>query len=85
MKKNIKLVEKLFSAWNSHNAQQVLQCYDDTFTREDVSNHFNYGKQALLKVVQNYMLAFPDVSFELEEVLDNNGSVTRTATLRYLK
>ena len=75
MKQNIKIVEKLFAAWNSHNPQEVLKCYHEDFRREDVSNHFAYGKQTLLKVVESYLHAFPDVSFHIDEVVDKDGRI----------
>ncbi|MBN8663625.1 MAG: ester cyclase [Chitinophagales bacterium] len=75
MKQPIKIVEKLFAAWNSHRPQEVMECYHEEFRRQDVSNHLSYNKQTLLKVVQSYLYAFPDVSFYIDEVVDNEERI----------
>lgn len=75
MNKNLKIVEKLFTAWNSHNPKKVLLCYHEDVSREDVSNHFAYGKQTLLKVVESYLHAFPDVCFQINEVVEKEERI----------
>jgi steroid delta-isomerase-like uncharacterized protein len=74
-KSNISTVEKLFAAWNSHDAEQVLSFYDDAFTREDVNSNYVYGKEKLHNVVERYLLAFPDIFFNIDDLMEKGGKL----------
>jgi steroid delta-isomerase-like uncharacterized protein len=70
-----KTVEKLFSAWNNHDTEGVLNMYHDDFVREDVGNHNSYGKEKLRQVVTDYLRAFPDIHFTIENVVEKNKEI----------
>ncbi|MBX9784460.1 MAG: ester cyclase [Chitinophagaceae bacterium] len=77
-----KTAEKLFNAWNSHDAEGVLNIYHDDFVREDVGNHQVYGKDKLMHVVTNYLSAFPDLHFTVDNLVGKKSEVVvcRTAS-----
>jgi steroid delta-isomerase-like uncharacterized protein len=63
-------VESLFAAWNSGDADMVMEFYDDVFVREDLGNHQTYTKDDLCKTIKKYISAFPDIHFEVEKVIE---------------
>jgi steroid delta-isomerase-like uncharacterized protein len=68
-------IERLFAAWNSRDAEAVLEYYDDVFVREDLGNHQSYTKDDLRKTVKKYISAFPDIQFEVEKVIEKEEQV----------
>jgi steroid delta-isomerase-like uncharacterized protein len=68
-------VEKLFAAWNSHDSEQVLGFYEDNFTREDVNSNYVYGKEKLHKVVERYLLAFPDIFLKIDDIMEKDDKL----------
>jgi steroid delta-isomerase-like uncharacterized protein len=68
-------VTQLFTAWNNHDAQAILNIYHNDFEREDVGNLQVYGKDKLMKVVTNYLHAFPDLHMEIDTVVEKKEQV----------
>lgn len=69
------LVENLFAAWNRADVVGVLHCYEQEFTREDLSNHKKHGHEQLEKIVKEYLYAFPDINYEIEKLIEQNENI----------
>lgn len=72
---NNTIVKKLFAAWNSHNAEAVLNFYHNNFIRKDMSNDYIYSKEKLQKIIENYIYAFPDVFFDIDDLMEKDGQI----------
>lgn len=64
------LTESLFAAWNSHDVEAILEHYDDTIIRQDLTCQNSYTKSELRQTAQSYLNAFPDISFEVEKLIE---------------
>jgi steroid delta-isomerase-like uncharacterized protein len=71
----IQLVKKLFTAWNRADVDGVLNCYDQEFTREDLSSNKKHGQEQLEKIVKEYLQAFPDIRYEIEKLIEKDQSI----------
>jgi steroid delta-isomerase-like uncharacterized protein len=68
-------VERLFTAWNSRNAAEVMEYYDEVFVREDLGKHRTYTREDLQKTANTYFNAFPDIQFDVEKVIEKGEQV----------
>lgn len=71
----IQIVKKLFTAWNRADVDGVLNCYDQEFTREDMSSNKKHGLEQLEKIVKEYLQAFPDIRYEIEKLIEKDQSI----------
>ena len=60
------MVEQLFAAWSSHNADKVIAFYTDDVAYEDVPlGRTSHGRGELRKFVEDTFAAFPDLKVEV--------------------
>jgi steroid delta-isomerase-like uncharacterized protein len=60
------VVERVFSAWNSHDPEKVLGYYTDDVVYEDVPlGRTSHGKAELRKFVEDTFAGFPDLKVEV--------------------
>lgn len=70
------IVERVFSAWNSHDPEKVLAYYTDDVVYEEVSlGVINHGKAELRKFVEETLTTFPDLNVQLvgSSIWNNHG------------
>lgn len=70
------IVERVFSAWNSHDPEKVLAYYTDDVVYEDVPlGVINHGKAELRKFVEETLNTFPDLNVQLvgSSIWNNHG------------
>jgi steroid delta-isomerase-like uncharacterized protein len=60
------MVEQLFAAWSSHDADKVVAFYTDDVAYEDVPlGRTSHGRVELRKFVEDTFVAFPDLNVEV--------------------
>ncbi len=64
------LTESLFAAWNNHDVEQILAHYADEIVRQDLTCQNIYTKEQLRQTIIQYLAAFPDISFEVEKLVE---------------
>lgn len=64
------LTESLFVAWNNHDVEQILAHYADEIVRQDLTCQNSYTKEQLRQTIIQYLAAFPDISFEVEKLVE---------------
>ena len=69
------IATRLFQAWNSGNVSAVLNLYHDDIVREDTGTRCRYKKEELGKIVNNYRVAFPDISYHIEKLIEQNDHI----------
>lgn len=70
------VVEGLFAAWSSHDADKVVAFYTDDVAYEDVPlGRTSHGKTELRKFVEDTFAAFPDLKVEVvsSSICDGHG------------
>ena len=72
----IRLIHRLFSAWNRADVLGVLACYDKEFIREDLGSHKKYGHEQLEKVVSEYLTAFPGIHYQIDKLIEQDNNIT---------
>jgi steroid delta-isomerase-like uncharacterized protein len=80
---NIKIVRQVFEAWNAHDPERYAKLLDEKWALEsDTVPATLNGRDAARQFMQIYVTAFPDLHFELPQVLgEGDFVVTRwTAT-----
>ena len=71
----IQLVHHLFQAWNNGNVAEILDCYANEFTREDIGKNKKYGKHQIEKSVTAYFTAFPDIHYDIEKLIEKDANI----------
>jgi steroid delta-isomerase-like uncharacterized protein len=84
---NIKLVRQVFEAWNAHDPDRYVRLLDEKWAVEsDTLPATMSGRDAARQFMQVYLTAFPDLHFELTQVLSDGDFVatrwTATGTHR---
>jgi steroid delta-isomerase-like uncharacterized protein len=84
---NIKLVRQIFEAWNAHDPDRYVKLLDEKWAVEsDTLPATMSGREAARQFMQVYVTAFPDLHFELTQVLSDGDFVatrwTATGTHR---
>jgi steroid delta-isomerase-like uncharacterized protein len=70
------LIADLVEAWNSHDVERVAGFYADDFSGVDVAQPAPIsGLQGVRQMVSRYVRAFPDLRFEQEDLLFEDGRV----------
>ena len=80
---NIKLARQVFDAWNAHDPERYVKLLDEKWSIEsDTLPATMTGRDAARQFMHVYVTAFPDLHFELTQVLaEGDFVVTRwTAT-----
>lgn len=65
------LASSLFAAWNNHDVDKILEHYDETMVRQDLTCQHSYSKSELQKTILSYFTAFPDIGFNIEKVIED--------------
>lgn len=73
--KNIALVKELFKAWNSGDTSSILNCYEETFLRENMHTRKQQSRRQFEKTVKEYLQAFPDINYEAEMVIEEEPNL----------
>jgi steroid delta-isomerase-like uncharacterized protein len=72
----VTLTEELASAWNSHDIERIISFYAPDYEGMDVnSTNRQKGLQAIYSYISLYLTAFPDLSFETEDILIQGNKV----------
>jgi steroid delta-isomerase-like uncharacterized protein len=72
---NRHVVEQAFAALNAHDIGTYLKLLDDSFVSEsELSGHIN-GPDGVRKMLQMYLTAFPDLHFEIEQIITSGDHV----------
>jgi steroid delta-isomerase-like uncharacterized protein len=76
---NIKVVRQSFDAWNSHDPERYLKLIDEKFVFEsDTIPSAVTGREATRQLMAMYLNAFPDLHFEIAQVIaEGDFVVTR--------
>jgi steroid delta-isomerase-like uncharacterized protein len=69
------LTESLFAAWNSHDTEKILAHYADGMVRQDLTCQHSYTKDELRQTILAYLTAFPDISFEVEKLIEQKDQL----------
>jgi len=80
---NIKISRQVFDAWNAHDPERYAKLLDEKWTAEsDTLPTAISGRDAARQFMTIYIAAFPDLHFEINQMLaDGDFVVTRyTAT-----
>jgi steroid delta-isomerase-like uncharacterized protein len=72
---NRHVVEQAFAALNAHDIDTYLKLLDDSFVSEnELSGPIN-GPAGVRKMLQMYLNAFPDLHFEIEQIITSGDHV----------
>ena len=72
---NRHVVEQAFAALNAHDIDTYLKLLDDSFVSEsELSGPIN-GPTGVRKMLQMYLTAFPDLHFEIEQIITSGDHV----------
>ena len=64
------LIDQLIAAWNAHDLDAVMACYDPAYEGTDTGEATaQQGSVALRKMVRRWFRAFPDLRVEAETVI----------------
>ncbi len=67
---NLQVVRKSFEAWNAHDGDRLVALLDEGFISEsDTLAAPVRGREAQRQVMEMYVRAFPDLHFEIEQLL----------------
>jgi len=73
---NIQIVRSVFDGWNAHDAKRVVKSLDPAYVSEsDTLPAPVHGLDAAQKFVAMYLHAFPDLHFEIEQILATGSFV----------
>ncbi len=74
---NIRVVREAFDAWNAHDVERQLKLVDENHIVEsDTIPQPTRGREGLRQFMQTYFVAFPDLHFDLDQVLGSGDFVT---------
>ncbi len=64
------LIEELIAAWNAHDLDRVMACYDPAYEGTDIGEAATrQGAIAVRKMVRRWFRAFPDLRLERETLI----------------
>lgn len=67
---NLKIAREAFDAWNAHDSKRLLALLADDFVSEsDTLPTPTRGRDAQRQVMEMYVRAFPDLHFDIEQML----------------
>jgi steroid delta-isomerase-like uncharacterized protein len=73
---NRHVVEQAFTALNAHDIDTYLKLLDDSFVSEsELSSGPISGPAGVRKMLEMYLAAFPDLHFEIEQILTSGDHV----------
>lgn len=73
---NLQVVRKAFEAWNAHDPDRLVALLGEEFVSEsDTLPATVRGREAQRQVMQTYIRAFPDLHFEIEQMLASGDYV----------
>ena len=84
---NVKVVRQMFDAWNAHEPDRWLKLLDEKYVSEsDTIPATISGREAARQFMMVYLKAFPDLHFEIPQILAEGDFVvsrwTATGTHR---
>ena len=84
---NVKVVRQMFDAWNAHEPDRWLKLLDEKYVSEsDTIPATVSGREAARQFMMVYLKAFPDLHFEIPQILAEGDFVvsrwTATGTHR---
>jgi len=72
----MKLVNALFGAWNSHDIEKTVAFYSPRYSGVDISQPEPHsGKDGIRRSIQIYLQAFPDFKLRPEEIIEQGDRV----------
>ena len=73
---NLQIVRQLFEAWNAHDPDRLAALLDEGFVGEsDTLPDSTRGREAEKQVLQMYTRAFPDLHFDIEQMIASQDYV----------
>jgi predicted ester cyclase len=72
---NRHVVEQAFAALNGHDVDTYLKLLDDSFVSESELSGPISGPDGVRKMLQMYLTAFPDLHFEIEQIITSGDHV----------
>src|SRR5258707_3726034 len=68
----LEIVQRYFNAWNRHNISEILATFSDHGTYMDPLVDKPQAKEALSDSIRRLFIAFPNLSFELTDLIHQN-------------
>ncbi len=70
------VIDELIGAWNAHDLDRVMACYDAAYEGTDVGEAATHqGITSVRKMVRRWFRAFPDLHVEAETVISEGNHV----------
>jgi len=84
---NVRVLREVFDAWNQHDANRLMKLVDEKFIGEtDTLPAPIVGREAAGQTMQMYVRAFPDLRFNIDQMIASGDNVvtrwTATGTQR---
>lgn len=75
-RENLRLAQRGFDAWNAHDAERYGSLLsEDHVAESDIFSAPLRGRQAAIDDAQRYFRAFPDLHFDVEQMMANGDHV----------
>jgi steroid delta-isomerase-like uncharacterized protein len=80
---NAKVVRQMFDAWNAHDPERLVKLLEEKYVSEsDTNPGAQTGRDAARQLMTTYVRAFPDLHFDVTQVLSEGEFVVARWTVK---